>query len=154
MSMDVQSCKECGRIFSASKPGVCSKCKKKEQEALVLVTDSLRDEPGQSVEELSENTGVEAEQIMKFIRDGRIASDSVVGTVPCGRCGEPAESMAVRLCPQCKVDLQKASAVLMNKPAADRLRADKPESEPGRQVSGKDTNDLGKVHQAVRGKRK
>jgi len=152
--MDVQSCKECGRIFSASKPGVCPKCKKKEQEALVLVTDSLRDEPGQSVEKLSESTGVEEEQIMKFIRDGRIASDAVVGTVPCGRCGKPAESLAVRLCQQCKVDLQKASAALMNKPAGDRSRADKPESEPGRQVSRKDSIDLGKVHQAVRGKRK
>lgn len=120
----------------------------------MLVTDSLRDEPGQSVEELSENTGVEVEQIMKFIRDGRIASDAVVGTVPCGRCGKPAESLAVRLCPECKVDLQKASAVLMNKPAADRSSADRPEPETAKRVSGRDDEDLGKVHQAVRGKRK
>ena len=152
--MDVQSCEECGRIFSGSKSGVCPKCKKKEQEALALVTDSLRDEPGQNVEELSENSGVEEKQILKFIRDGRIASDAVMGTVPCGRCGKPAESLAVRLCPKCKADLQKASASLMSKPAPAASSAGEPEPEPAKRVSGKDDADLGKVHQAVKGKRK
>ncbi len=152
--MDVQSCKECGRIFSASKPGVCPKCKQKEQEALNLVTDSLRDEPGQSVEELSENTEVEEKQIMQFIREGRIASDAIIGTVSCGRCGKPAESLAMRLCPKCKADLQKASSALMNKPASAPSSAGEPEPEPAKRVSRKDDDDLGKVHEAVKGKRK
>ena len=156
--MDVQCCKECGKIFNASRPGVCSNCRGKEHESLILVTDSLRDEPGQSVEELSENTEVEEKQIMQFIRDGRIASDAVVGTVSCGRCGKPAESLAVRLCQKCKGDLQKASASLMNKPASASSGASgaEPEPEPGpaKRASTRDDDDSVKVHQAIRGKRK
>jgi len=154
--VDVQCCKECGRIFNASKPGVCQKCRAKEIDALALVTDSLRDEPGQSVEELSENTGVDEKLIMKFIREGRITSGAIIGTVPCGRCGKPALSLAVRLCPKCSADLQKASAALMNKPAPEAVpsSAGGPAADPAKRVSRKDDGDLGKIHQVVQGKRK
>ena len=138
--MDVQGCKECGRIFNASKPGVCQKCRAKEIDALALVTESLRDEPGQSVEELSENTGVDEKLIMKFIREGRITSEAIIGTVPCGRCGKPAQSLAVRLCPKCSADLQKASAALMNKPAPEP-GAGGPAADPAKRVSRKDDED-------------
>jgi len=151
--VDVQSCKVCGRIFNASKPGVCQKCRVKENDALTLVTDSLRDEPGQSVEELSENTGVDEKLIMKFIREGKIASDTIIGTVPCGRCGKPAQSLAVRLCSKCLADLQKASAALMNKPAHQPAPSGAGPPAPAGSVSPKDGENMGKVHQAVRTKR-
>lgn len=152
--MDVQSCKECGRIFNASKPGLCQKCKSKESDALALVTDSLRDEPGQSVEELSENTGVDEKLIMKFIREGKIASDAIIGTVSCGRCGKPAESLAMRLCPKCSADLQKASAALMTKPVPEPAPSSAGPPATAKSAPPKDQEDVGKVHQIVKGKRK
>jgi len=153
--VDVQNCKVCGRIFSATKPGVCQKCKAKENDALALVTNSLRDEPGQSVEDLSENTGVEDKLILKFIREGKIASEAITGTVPCGRCGKPAQSLSVRLCPKCLADLQKASAALMNKPVPEPASSSEEGStvKPAKRASDGDDEDVGDVHQTVKTKR-
>jgi len=149
--MEVQCCKSCGRIYSAANPGECPKCREREAEAFVLVTDALREEPGQTVQELSESTGVEEDLILKFVRDGKVASDSVKGEVPCGRCGKPAESLAVRLCSACLAELQKASAELANK-----------EPEPGLASTARDrssstnkrSEESAKVHHVVTEKRK
>jgi len=155
---DMQSCKECGRIFTATRPGaICPTCKEKEYEALTLVTQSLRDEPGQSVEELSEDTGVDEKLILKFIREGKIASDAITDTVPCGRCGQPAKSLAVRLCTKCLAELQRESATLMNKPgkgapasaAGSAERRGSPKSD-----RPADDTDPSIVHHVVEAKRK
>ncbi len=156
--MDVQSCKSCGRIFSASRPGICPKCKEKEEEDLKVVTESLRDEPNQNIDDLAENTGVEKKVILKFIREGKIASDAVVGEVKCGRCGRPAESLAVRLCAKCSAELQKASAELMNKESKPVSLSPEPEGaeqkSSGTQSSKpRDIGDGYKVHEAVKERR-
>ena len=154
--VDMQSCKVCKGLFAGSKSGICPKCKQEEHEALVAVTDSLRDNPGQSIEELSENTGVEEDMILRFIREGRIASDLVIGEVSCGRCGKPAQSLAVRLCPKCLGELQRASAGMMNKPPpiSEKSEDDSPRK-PATGVSTQaDDDDSRKVHETIRTKRK
>jgi len=122
---------------------------------LSTVTESLRDEPGQTVDELVENTGVEEKLIMKFIREAKIASDAVVGTVPCGRCGKPAKSLAVRLCPKCLAQLQRASGAVSAKAQSTISAAADGSSHPGSAASPPlNKEDGDSVHETVKTKRK
>jgi predicted amidophosphoribosyltransferase len=152
--VDVQSCKLCGRVFSGAKPGICPKCRDKEQDDLHLATESLRDMPNQTVEELSEATGVEEKTILKFIREHKIASDTIIGEVACGRCGKPAQSLAVRLCEKCSAELQKASMGLSAKPKSEATPSPSTEQQSGGTVTPKASDDDGRrVHEAVKGRR-
>jgi len=136
---------------------LCAECRNKEREALAAVTESLRDEPGQTVEELSENTGVEETLILKFIREGKVASDAVIGTVPCGRCGKPAESLAMRLCPKCLSQLQRASASLSAQAQSKTSAAaagDSGAAESPKSASLESDQEGDKVHEVIETKRK
>ena len=101
--MDLKNCSECGRVFADD--GVhdlCERCRDSEKEKYKKVKEFLWDNPNSSVNKVHQETGVEKELIIKFVKDGRLISDglNLDYQVHCERCGKTIESG--KYCEQCK----------------------------------------------------
>lgn len=99
MNANLRNCPQCGRLFSPGSRNICSRCLDKEEEEYMIVRKYVRDHPGASVFEASEETGVEEDKIMQFIRDGRLVSKGFKGSLQCEGCGKPLDSG--RFCADC-----------------------------------------------------
>lgn len=108
--MALTNCTRCNKLFNRLKNPLCPTCIEKEEEEFNLVRDALHEKPNQTVEELAEETGVSEKAILRFLKDGRIASDAMSVDVKCGRCGGPAISLTTRLCEKCAAELAKQAA--------------------------------------------
>lgn len=99
MNANLRNCPQCGRLFSPGSRNICNRCLDKEEEDYMVVRRYVRDHPGASVFEASEETGVEEDKIMQFIRDGRLVSKGLKGSLRCEGCGKTIDSG--RFCPDC-----------------------------------------------------
>ncbi len=97
--MSLRNCSQCGMLFSSAGRNICSKCLDKEEEDYKLVRKFVRDHPGASVFEVSEETGIEEDKIMQFIRDGRLVSQGFTGALACESCGKSINTG--RFCADC-----------------------------------------------------
>ncbi|MEN6351333.1 MAG: TIGR03826 family flagellar region protein [Syntrophomonas sp.] len=96
---NLRNCSQCGRIFPYQGRNICPKCLEKEEDDFQLVRRFVRDHPGASVIEVSEETGIEEDKILQFLRDGRLQSKGLAKVLSCERCGKPLSTG--RLCEQC-----------------------------------------------------
>lgn len=98
---EIINCPECGRLFAAdSGKRVCSKCLEKEDSEYATVRKYIRDHPGASVFEVAEETGIEEEKILQFLKDGRLQSTGYVEITFCERCGK--KIGGGRFCDKCR----------------------------------------------------
>lgn len=98
---EIINCPECGRLFAADGvKRVCSKCLEKEDGEYATVRKYIRDHPGASVFEVSEETGIEEEKILQFLKDGRLQSSGYVEVAFCERCGK--KIGGGRFCDNCR----------------------------------------------------
>jgi len=74
-----------------------------EEEQYAIVRKYVRDHPGATVFEVAEETGVEEEIILQFLRDGRLQSRGFAEVLECQRCGKIISSG--KYCSQCLQDL-------------------------------------------------
>lgn len=88
---DLRNCPVCGKVFVKINRNLCPECIEKEEKEYEIVRKYLKDNPGASVEEISEITGVDEKKVLRWIREGRIdVSYSQGGTgLTCKRCGAP-----------------------------------------------------------------
>lgn len=86
--MNLKNCTECGRLFAYAGRNICNQCLEKEEEQYMIVRRYVRDHPGANVFEVSEETGIEEEKILQFIRDGRLKSQGFSGVLECESCGK------------------------------------------------------------------
>lgn len=88
--MNLINCEECGRLFSSSGPKVCPNCKKEEEEKFEIVKDYLWDNPNSTIKKVAEETGVERELIIKFMREGRLDAEGLLidYKLKCKRCSK------------------------------------------------------------------
>lgn len=96
---ELRNCAECGRLFAYQGRNLCSKCLKKEEDQYNIVRRYVRDNPGASVFEVADATGIEEEKILQFLRDGRLQSKGFTEIIECERCGRRISSG--RLCDSC-----------------------------------------------------
>src|SRR5690606_25191780 len=76
-------------------------CLKEVDQQLLKCIEYLRENKGCTLQQLSEATGVPTRTIIRFIRDGRIATMSSPNlATPCEHCGEPA--IGSNLCDPCR----------------------------------------------------
>lgn len=68
----IEKCRECGNLFAFLPRGVCGGCIDRREAAYEAVRDWLRENPGASVRDASEATGVEQSLIASFVREGRL----------------------------------------------------------------------------------
>ena len=106
--MELKNCEKCGRKFGAmSSETLCTKCSAENIETdFKKVRDYLYDNPGASVREVSEETGVAERIILKLLKDERIEIiDENNGLLNCERCGVSIKSG--KICDGCKNELAK-----------------------------------------------
>lgn len=101
------NCIKCGRAFLwTGGRKVCPQCLEEEERDFEKVYNYLRDHPRATIKEIVEATEVDEDEILEFIRQGRIQLKftDVAGKLRCKRCGEPIASG--EYCPKCLKELQ------------------------------------------------
>lgn len=112
--MELKNCKKCGRTFgSVDGEDYCKKCKTVQLDELFkIVRDFLYANPGATVEEVHNKTGIEKKVIIKFLRDERIEIvEDENALLTCQRCGVSIKTG--KFCDKCKheIDRELRSAV-------------------------------------------
>lgn len=105
MESKLLNCSKCGRLFE-SKDGssLCSRCNENVDDDFSKVKDYIYDHPTCSLKDVSDDTGVPTDSILKWIREGRIllSQDSAIRF--CQKCG--AAIISGKYCPKCIAKLQ------------------------------------------------
>ncbi|MDD3269241.1 MAG: MerR family transcriptional regulator [Syntrophomonadaceae bacterium] len=84
---NLRNCSQCGKLFPYQGRNICGKCLEKEEDDFQLVRKYVRDHPGAGVIEVAEETKVEEDKILQFLRDGRLQSKGLTTSLVCERCG-------------------------------------------------------------------
>lgn len=86
---ELKNCSACGKVFVKLNRNICPACMEKEEQEYEEVRKYLKDNPGASVEEITEATGVDEKKVFRWIREGRIDADLAIrgGEITCTRCG-------------------------------------------------------------------
>ncbi len=118
----VVNCPRCGRLSAVLVRGQCGHCLREEHEQLRTVQALLADRGALSAEEISQETGVPVERVLRWLREGRLMASGEV--VRCRRCGRRVR-LGV-LCSVCRVELAVAirqlGEALRTQPAAQETR--------------------------------
>lgn len=91
--MELRNCKKCGRAFAYKGIPVCLRCKGNDEDEFRKVKDYLYDNPGATIREVSDETGVDEQQILRYLKDSRIEIIEEGNFVlECERCGKSLRS--------------------------------------------------------------
>lgn len=119
MANKMRNCPECGKIFIDTGAGMCNDCLRKEEQYEVVVCSYLRDNPGSTIKQIYENTGVKEKTIMRMLRAGRFVGKGEIN-YPCERCGKMIKEG--RYCNKCaqelKADIKKIKDTMNQKKQA------------------------------------
>ena len=119
--MIARTCKQCGKLFSSISREICPECMNQEKEQYRVVEKCLRENPGISLMDICEQTGVDERIVLKFIKEGRLKGMDQSFEIKCETCGKLI--MGGRLCPTC---MEKLSAGLKaSAPAKDEGESEK-----------------------------
>lgn len=116
--MEVINCKGCGRLFNAlTRTRLCPGCQAKLEERFHEVKEYINNNPGSTIDMVSEACDIPAKQIKQWIREERLAfsEDSMQG-IECEQCGAMIRSG--RFCESCKTKLQNELRSAAHSPAA------------------------------------
>ncbi|AOT70032.1 TIGR03826 family flagellar region protein [Geosporobacter ferrireducens] len=105
---DIRNCRKCGRIFQYDGFNKnCERCRKNEEEDFRRVKEYLYDNPGATISEVSQETEVEEDLILKYLRQGRLEITGEGGSLvlDCERCGRAIRTG--RFCDQCAEEMAK-----------------------------------------------
>lgn len=103
--MEVKSCKKCRRLFNyLGGMYLCPECKDALERSFLEVKDYIRENPKNSIQQISEATGVDGNQIKDWIKEGRLElSKGSPITISCEKCG--ASILRGRYCDACNQKL-------------------------------------------------
>lgn len=104
---EIRNCPRCGKIFTYIGRPICTKCIETEENEFKIVKEYVYDNPGATISEVSQETGVTVEKIMRFLREERleIKSENSNLILECERCGRAINSG--RFCENCKGQINK-----------------------------------------------
>jgi len=102
---EIRYCKICRKIFQYySGPVYCPACKKLDDEEFEKVRTFLRDFPGATIREVTDNTGVSPVKINRWLREERLeVSENSPIALNCEKCGVRIRSG--RFCIECSKTL-------------------------------------------------
>lgn len=103
--MNVRNCRSCGKLFNyVIGPPICPSCKEKAEEKFQVVKSFIRENPGVSIQEVTQECDVDKAQINQWLREERLElSDSSAITLSCERCGTQIKSG--KYCEKCKNEM-------------------------------------------------
>jgi len=86
--MEVINCNDCGRIFN-SVMGIktCPACLKRDEAKFKLIKEYIYDNPGATIEEVSENLNVTKKTILFYLKEGRLETIGQQKVLNCENCG-------------------------------------------------------------------
>lgn len=104
---EIRNCPRCGKIFSYTGRPICNRCIETEENEFKIVKEYIYDHPGATIPEVSQETEVSVEKIMRFLREERleIKSENSNLVLECERCGRAISSG--RFCENCKGQISK-----------------------------------------------
>ncbi len=108
LAMEIRNCPQCGKVFAYIRRNLCPDCMQKEEELFQVIRDYICNHPGSTVLSVAENTGIKEEIILRFLREGRLESSSVLladSQLTCEMCGRSISSG--KLCEKCANKLRK-----------------------------------------------
>ena len=99
---EIRNCPRCGKIFTYIGKPICNKCIETEENEFKVVKEYVYDNPGATISEVSQETGITVEKIMRFLREERleIRAENSNLFLECERCGRSIRSG--RFCDNCK----------------------------------------------------
>ncbi len=105
--MEVRNCRNCGRLFNyigGSYKNLCPSCIDAVEEKFQEVKKYVEDNPGCTMDELTDAMDVSTRQVEKWIREDRLcfADDSPIG-IDCEKCGVMIKSG--RFCDACRATM-------------------------------------------------
>ncbi|MCD5413686.1 MAG: MerR family transcriptional regulator [Clostridiales bacterium] len=104
--MELKNCKKCGRAFAYKGIPVCGRCKSDDEDDFTKVKDYLYDYPGATIREVSDETGVNEKQILRYLKDSRIEIIEEGNFIlDCERCEKSIRSG--RFCDVCLSEMKK-----------------------------------------------
>jgi len=127
--MSLDYCPRCGKLFSRTIREICFNCHQELEKDYERVVQFLKENPGLTLNELSEATGVGVKQITRWVREGRISIAMAPNLViACEVCGTPIREGT--LCESCRRRLAKE---------VKRIQTPVVRREPDASVSREDT---------------
>ena len=99
--MALASCQRCKKLYQKVRSNICPSCEATEEDEYEKVRKFLGEFPNRNAEQVSEETGVPLETVMRFINQGRVEAMGTSSNVKCGKCGAPAISLTKKLCEAC-----------------------------------------------------
>ncbi|MEX2461886.1 MAG: hypothetical protein WD469_11445 [Paenibacillaceae bacterium] len=101
---EVQNCPICGNIFRKTTWPICQECKKTMENELSKCIEFIRRNRQTTMSQLIDQTGVDEQNIIKYIRDGKInIMDLPNLSYPCDLCESPIRKG--NLCYKCRLKL-------------------------------------------------
>lgn len=131
--MEVRNCKTCGRLFNyigGAYRNLCPACVDAMETKFQEVKKYVEDNPGCTMNELTEKMDVNSKQVEKWVREERLcfADDSPIG-IGCEGCGKMIKSG--KFCPECRTQMENQMSSLykavnnipeVKKPSGSRMR--------------------------------
>ena len=89
--MNIRNCRMCGHIFNyVAGPFLCPHCREKMEAKFQEVKEYIRNNPGVSIQDVSENCDVEPSQIQQWLREERLElTEGSSILLNCEKCGAP-----------------------------------------------------------------
>ncbi|WP_077301297.1 TIGR03826 family flagellar region protein [Virgibacillus pantothenticus] len=105
---ELANCSRCDRLFLKGTRSICQDCYQEEEKAFQTVYQFMRQRKNRqaTMPEIIENTGVDEELIIKFIKEKRLLPSEFPNIgYPCSHCGT--RITAGDLCVSCREKLKK-----------------------------------------------
>ena len=121
--VDVINCKGCGKLFNAlTRVRLCPNCQAKLEDKFQEVKKYINENPGSTIDMVSQECDVPAKQIKQWIRDERLTfSEESMQGIECEQCGAMIRSG--RYCDACKTKLQNELRSATYIPSAEEKKA-------------------------------
>ena len=102
--MDLRNCPQCGKVFNFIRTNLCPECQEKDEQAFREIRKYITQHPGATAIEVSKNTGISEEKVLRFLREGRLSAGAEhQSNYTCELCGKPV--LRERYCLACREKL-------------------------------------------------
>lgn len=126
MTLMVDYCPRCGSIYQKNMRNMCNGCRDELDQKLNHCLDHLWRNPKSTTEQLSAATGMDMQELYRYIQEGRFTYNHPNLTFPCECCSQPINRG--RLCNQCLGTFREA------------FPAPQPKQQPARATGGRATS--------------